>query len=343
MQSYVDALISEIQYYAPLLKERLVTTLFLGGGTPSLLSGEQVRSLLNAVRDQFDVAPQIEVSLESNPGTLTEENLEGYQQAGVNRISMGVQSFQANELKWLGRTHGVDEVLTGVALLQKVGLKNFNLDLIFGLPEQTLEMWQENVRQALALASTHISLYHLTIEEGSTFGDIKKEPHPSGEQGAILFEWTKETLEVAGYEQYEISNYARPGFRCHHNEVYWRNEDCLGIGAGAWTYLNGTRYLRPKTIEAYIQDVESRTFEHLEEEILSPHDSLKETLVFGLRTKDGVDLNRLQERYGFGPDSETEKSLQRLMDQGLIQQTDKTLQLTNKGVLFADTVAVELI
>jgi len=343
MPQYVESLVREIKWFQPLLKGRTVSTLFLGGGTPSLLSVDQVDLVLQTVRNELDLSYECEISLESNPGTLTKEKLEGFYAAGVNRISVGVQSFQPEELKWLGRTHGVEEVLTAVELIKKVGFKNFNLDLIFGLPNQALSKWQENVKQALALQPPHISLYHLTIEEGSTFGDIKKVAHPSDEEGALLFNWTKETLEKAGLEQYEISNYAKPGYRCRHNEVYWRNQDCVGIGAGAWTYLNGTRYLRPKTIEGYIDDVEKGRFEHLEEETLESNASFKETLVFGLRTKDGVNLNQLQQRYGFAPDQETKEMINRLIQQNLLIQEDETLRVTNKGFLFADTIAIELI
>ena len=266
-----------------------------------------------------------------------------YKAAGVNRISLGVQSFQPNELRWLGRTHGVEEVKQSVANLRQAQFQNFNLDLIFGLPNQTLAQWQENVRHALALNPTHISLYHLTIEEGSTFHDVKRLPDPSDEKGAELFTWTKESLEGEGFEQYEISNYARPGFRCQHNEVYWRNFDCVGIGAGAWTYLQGCRYLRPKTIEAYIKDVAEATFVRLEEEKLTVPEAWRETLVFGLRTKEGVDLNRLKTRFGVGPDTETKAVLKRLHRQGLLAVKDNRVRLTREGLLFADTVAVELI
>ncbi len=343
MAPYVTALLKEMAYYELLLKGRQVTTLFFGGGTPSLLSGDQIQALVEAARDRFEWAADVEVSLESNPGTLDLEKLKQYYQAGVNRISMGVQSFDSKELRWLGRTHGVDEVFEGVANIKQAGFDNFNLDLIFGLPEQTLNDWQQTVEQALKLGSTHISLYHLTIEPESTFGDIKKLPDPSQEMGATLFNWTKQNLEAAGFEQYEISNYARKGYRCRHNETYWQNRDSIGIGAGAWTYFQGKRYLRPKTIEAYIKDVENQTFERIEEETLDLNDSIKETLVFGLRTKDGVDLNRLEKRYSRSLDKETVTAIDRLIDQGLLLQEKDQLRLTNKGFLFADTVAVELI
>ncbi len=343
MPRYVAALVREMERYQLVLQGRRVPTLFFGGGTPSLLSAEQVALLIAKARALFDLTPDVEISLEANPGTLTQEKLEGYRDAGVNRLSLGVQSFQPDELRWLGRTHGAEEVVASVGLLKKVGFQNFNLDLIFGLPNQTLAHWQENVRRALALQPTHISLYHLTIEEGSTFGDIKRVPVPCDEEGALLFQWTRRALTDAQFEPYEISNYAKPGFRCRHNEVYWRNDDCVGVGAGAWTYFEGARYLRPKTIEAYIEDVEEEKFQHLDEERLGPSDSWRETLVFGLRTQDGVNLNRLEARYGFPPEKPTQKAIARLIEQGLLMQENETLRLTDKGFLFADTVAVELI
>jgi len=343
IERYVEMLVRELNVYRDRLKDRPVSTLFFGGGTPSLLSGEQVAHLLSQINSSFNLVNDIEISLESNPGTLNEEKLTLYKEAGINRISLGVQSFQSAELRWLGRTHGVDEVFQSVQTLQKVGFNNFNLDLIFGLPNQTLNQWKENVRRAIELGPTHISLYHLTIEEGSTFNDIKKLPDPSDQEGARLFNWTKEHLEKVGFEQYEISNYARPGFRCQHNAVYWRNEDCVGIGAGAWSYLDGSRYLRPKTIEAYIKDVEEEKFTRLQEERLGVSEAWRETLVFGLRTKEGVDLSRLTKRFGIGPDSETIASIRRLENQGYLALEKDRVHLTDQGFLFADTVAVELI
>jgi len=343
MARYVEMLVRELAFYQEQLKGRTIPTIFMGGGTPSLLSAEQVKEILDAARSNFNVDEKAEITLEANPGTLNLEKLVCYKEAGVNRISLGVQSFQKEELRWLGRTHGVEEVLSSVSAIKEAGFQNFNIDLIFGLPDQTLAHWQENVHRALALSPTHISLYHLTIEEGSTFHDHKHLPDPSDEEGAKLFNWTKECLEGARFEQYEISNYARPGFRCRHNEVYWRNVDCVGIGAGAWTYLEGSRFMRPKTIEAYVTDVEEGKFSRLEEENLEICAALRETLVFGLRTKEGVDLSRLKSRFGTGPDPETESAIARLQNQGLLQLEKDQLSITRKGLLFADSIAVELI
>lgn len=340
---YVNALVEEMEIYREPLQGRAMPTLFFGGGTPSLLTGEQVGRILRAAREKFDVAADAEITLESNPGTLTRENLEGYRRAGVNRISVGAQSFYPDELRWLGRTHSVEDVWRSVELLRETGFENFNLDLIFGLPGQTLGRWQENVRQAVKLGPTHLSLYHLTIEEGSTFGDIQKVSNPSDEEGAELFLWTREFLATVGFEQYEISNFARPGFRCRHNQVYWRNADCVGIGAGAWSYLAGTRYLRPKTVEEYIQDVEQKKFTHLEEEKLDSQRKFRETLVFGLRMNEGVNLDHLYQRFDLKQNDEILNTLDKLEQEGLIERKKTMIKLTNQGILFADTVAVELI
>lgn len=340
---YIEALQKEAAFYQPALKDRKIETLFFGGGTPSLLCAGEIKSLIQTVHQLAEVSENAEISLESNPGTLDLEKLIGYFSAGVNRISMGVQSFKPDELRWLGRNHSVEEVIASAENIHKAGFKNFNLDLIFGLPGQTLTDWQNSVEKALALVPTHISLYHLTIEEGSAFGDIKKLASPSGKLGAELFSWTRERLHQAGFEQYEVSNYARPGFRCRHNEIYWKNRDSIGIGAGAWTFLNGTRYLRPKTIEEYVKDVENGLFQRLEEETLPPHRSMRETLVFGLRTRDGVNLSQLQQQYRLKIDSETRAAIERLEKEGLLELAKEKLKLTDKGFLFADTVSVELI
>lgn len=340
---YVDALLAEMDFYRARLRGRSVPTVFFGGGTPSLLSGEQVQRLLDGVRERFKLEAGAEVSLESNPGTLDLEKLRGYRAAGVNRISIGVQSFDAAELRWLGRTHGAGEVSSSIGLLRETGFDNFNLDLIFGLPGQTLQQWQENVRRAVELGPKHLSLYHLTIEEGSTFGDVKKLAAPSDEEGAELFNWTREFLASAGFEQYEISNFAQSGFRCRHNQVYWRNEECVGIGAGAWSYLEGARYLRPKGVEEYLSDVASGRFARLDEERLGAEESWRETLVFGLRMMEGVRLEEIATRFGRGPDAATLAALRRLEEAGLLSIQKEKVRLTQRGVLFADTVAVELL
>ena len=254
---YVEILCQEIRLTQA--TGQPLETVFFGGGTPSLLSVEQLHRILHTLDQQFGIANGAEISMEIDPGTFDLPQLQGYRDAGVNRVSIGVQAFQPELLQACGRSHTVDDVYTAIELVHQAGFKNFSLDLISGLPHQTLTHWQESLEQAIALAPTHLSCYDLTIEPVTAFGRQYKpgmQPLPSDETTAEMYRMAQRLLTTAGYAHYEISNYAQPGYQCRHNRVYWENRSFFGFGMGATSYLEHDRFSRPRKTREYYEWVE---------------------------------------------------------------------------------------
>jgi putative oxygen-independent coproporphyrinogen III oxidase len=302
---YLDALSREIQL-TPNFGQPL-QTVFLGGGTPSLLSVRQLDRILTQLSDRFGIAANAELSIEMDPGTFDLAQLEGYRAAGINRISVGVQAFQPDLLQRLGRTHTVADVYNAIDLIDRAGLDNVSLDLISGLPHQTPADWMDSLAKALALAPSHLSIYDLIVEPGTPFsrqyqpGDA---PLPSDSLAADLYRSAQQMLTAAGYEHYEISNYARSSYHCRHNRVYWENRPFYGFGMGAASYLWGDRLTRPRTTQtyhnwvqhsapAYFQMLIDRSISDPPLTSLEQSDQVLETLMLGLRLADGIDVTQL--------------------------------------------------
>lgn len=289
MEEYVVALIREIQL-TPSSQPNL-KTIFFGGGTPSLLPPQLLKQILQAIASRFNIAKDAEISMEIDPGTFDRDRLLGYLEAGVNRFSLGVQSFDEELLKICGRSHTVTEVMQSVAIIKQLGIDNFSLDLMSGLPQQTLQQCQTSLERAMAIAPKHLSCYDLVLEPVTVFGKQYQPgttPLPEDETTAQMYRLTKHTLSAAGYEHYEISNYARPGYQCRHNQVYWENRPYYGFGMGAASYVAGKRFTRPRTRREYYSWL-SRGAE-IEAPQISHTDYLLETLMLGLRLAEGIDL-----------------------------------------------------
>src|SRR5215207_10312909 len=258
---YVEALLREIEFVGQQTtqlanKATTVHTIFFGGGTPSLLSPRQFETIFKAIRTNFVRTDDAEITIEANPGTVSYENLLELRKIGINRISYGVQSANAEELRMLERAHDFFDVIEAVTSARKAGFENLNLDLIYGLPEQTLQTWQTTVKRILDLHPEHISAYALTLEHGTPFGRWSSKgllPLPDPDLAAEMYEWASETFEANGYIQYEISNWAKPGHECRHNLQYWRGRPYLAFGAGAHGYANGYRYSNVLRIKTYIE------------------------------------------------------------------------------------------
>lgn len=291
----------------------LLETVFFGGGTPSLISVEQLDRILTSLERQFGIAASAEISMEIDPATFDLEQLQGYRSAGVNRVSLGVQAFQPELLAACGRSHTVDDIYQAIDLVHQAGFQNISLDLISGLPHQTLEHWQDSLERAIALNPTHLSCYDLTIEAGTPFNRQYKpgvSPLPSDDTTAEMYRLAQQTLTAAGYDHYEISNYAKPGYQCRHNRVYWENRPFYGFGMGATSYLEGDRFARPrKTREYYewVREQESRRAGEQRGEVAGeapttpnpqPPDLLLDTLMLGLRLAEGLNLCELEEKFG---------------------------------------------
>ncbi|MEB3294328.1 MAG: radical SAM family heme chaperone HemW [Synechococcales bacterium] len=285
-----------------------LTSIFFGGGTPSLLSVEQLGQIVDCLDRHFGIAPGAELAMEIDPGTFDRAQIQGYQAVGINRVSLGVQAFQSHLLEACGRTHRVEEVYEAVNLIQRSGIGNYSLDLISGLPTQTIADWQESLQAAIALQPTHLSTYDLTLETGTVFGKRYQpgdQPLPTDEQAADMYRIAAQVLRQAGYDHYEISNYAKPGYQCRHNRVYWENRPFYGFGMGATSYLGDDRVARPRNRQdyyAWVKDLEvqsrSPVPSRVEPVAEASIETLLETLMVGLRLAEGVAIAPLLERYG---------------------------------------------
>jgi oxygen-independent coproporphyrinogen-3 oxidase len=292
ISDYVSFLCREISL-SPCLGKPL-KTIFFGGGTPSLLPVKHLDTILTSLEAKFGFSAEVEISMEMDPGTFTEEQLLGYLTLGINRVSLGVQAFQDELLQVCGRSHSLDEVHKSIEILNKLELKNFSLDLISGLPQQSLSMWENSLDSAIKIHPTHISCYDLVLESVTAFGKQYrpgKKPLPSDEETAKMYQLASEKLQNAGYLHYEISNYAQPNYQCQHNRVYWENLPYYAFGMGAASYLNGVRFTRPRTRSLYYQWIENGCL--IKEEKLSKNDILLEQLMLGLRLAEGVKIEKI--------------------------------------------------
>ncbi len=342
ISQYVDFLCQEIAL-APVFGQSL-QTIFFGGGTPSLLSVQQLQHILKTLEQKFGISPGVEISMEIDPGTFDLEHIQGYRSAGVNRVSLGVQAFDADLLQACGRSHSVNDIYKAVELISQVGFSDFSIDLISGLPHQTLDRWQVSLEKAIAIAPTHISIYDLTIEPGTAFGRYYKggtHPLPTDETTVKMYRMAQQILTSAGYEHYEISNYAQLGHQCRHNRVYWQNRPYYGFGMGAASYIEGKRFTRPRKTKEYYQWVEAGCV--IDCEVTSADEILLETLMLGLRLAEGVNLAVLKEQFGKKKVKEIEKCLQPYLHQGWVKLEKEQLRLSDPdGFLFSNVILAKL-
>lgn len=345
---YVAALCAELRHYAHAAPWRggELRTIFFGGGTPSLFTPRSIGAVLDTAQRLWPCDPDAEITLEANPGTVGVDKLRDFCVAGVNRVSFGVQSFHAHHLHRLGRIHSVDEALAIVDTARQAGLDNIGIDLIFALPEQTLEEWERDLAQACALHPDHISAYGLTYEEGTRFHTLRAEGvlrQLPEETEAAMFTGAQGILTAHGYAQYEISNYARPGYVCRHNLNYWRGGLYLGIGSGAHSYARltnrapGRRWSNEKTPAAYMAAVEQHGHARSAVEELTLRQARGEFVFLGLRCFDGFAAADFHARFGAELPA-VFPHVTDLCDSGLLRCSDGRWQLTPRGVLVADSV-----
>ena len=343
-QRYVETMIKEIQGYRKKYQEYCVTTIFVGGGTPSVLSGEQIKEVFNALRASFVIDTQAEITIEVNPGTVTEEKVEAWMQAGVNRISIGLQSVNDEELQMLGRMHTYKDFLNTYHLLRDKGFNNLNIDLISAIPGQTLESWKKTLSTVAELEPEHISAYSLIVEEGTPFYSIYGEggadgnlesmvqPLPDEETERFIYEETETILQKYGYDRYEISNYAKPGYACRHNEGYWRRVNYLGVGLGASSLIENQRFQNFSTYDAYMDAIQNQKLFHEEVESLSVTDEMEEFMFLGLRMMSGISREVFQKKFGKKIETVYEKQIQQLKKDGLIEFVENRIRLTKRGI-----------
>ena len=342
-KAYLQALRTEMELYTS--KTEQLQTIFIGGGTPSILSANALAQLLTDTRQHFRITPDAEITVECNPGTVDTEKLRIMRDNGVNRLSFGLQAMQDETLKRLGRIHTVAEFLESYQLARENGFENINIDLIFALPDQTMEAWQDTLNSVIALEPDHISAYNLVMEEATPFYEWwqASELHlPSEDTEADMFQYTIETLTAHGYNHYEICNFARPNHFARHNLVYWNNQPCIGLGAGACGYINGIRYSNIRGIAPYINKLSKRNKPIADTEHLTGNAEKAETLMLALRKREGISLTDYQNRFSEDIEVVFGDILKKWIDLQLLERTATHLRLTRRGLFLANEVFLEL-
>ena len=321
-------------------------TIYIGGGTPTALNAHQLAKLLEIVQKYVMVAEAEEFTVEMNPGTVDREKLLHLQQAGINRLSVGVQSFDNHCLQKIGRIHTAQEAVDTIELAHNLGFGNISLDLIYGLPQQNREILTKSVERALTLPIQHISIYGLQLEEGTAFHRMEalgKLQLPTDELVEAMHDYIVEKLPEAGYQRYEISNYALPGYESKHNLAYWQDVDYLGLGSGAHSYWQGIRYENPRSIDDYISALEAGRLPAILEEQVDRQAHMEEYCFLGLRTAAGIDKNLFQQKFGVDLFTVYGKTIEELVAQDLLQRTAKGIALTPLGMKYGNQVFAEFL
>ncbi|WP_126244561.1 radical SAM family heme chaperone HemW [Chitinophaga rhizosphaerae] len=340
----VDGIAAEAVLQRNYLQGQPVGTVYFGGGTPSLIGPEAVQRLLDVLRQHYDILPDAEITLEANPDDLSPESLRAFRETGVNRLSIGVQSFFEEDLKWMNRAHQAAQSINCLKEARAAGFDNFSIDLIYGGPTLTDERWQANIRQAVELNIPHLSCYALTVEPGTAldhFIQHHKIPPIDPDRAAKHFGILMEALETAGYEHYEISNFALPGNRSKHNSSYWQGKHYLGLGPSAHSFNGTSRQWNIANNPLYIQSIKKETVP-FEIEMLSESMALNEHIMISLRTEAGCRLETVAERFGADKKSALLAASSEFIRKGWMRQNDDRLTLTREGKFFADGIAAAL-
>ncbi len=340
----VQAMVRELHLQKDFLQNEPINTIYFGGGTPSLLQGSQLQSVLRTVQEFYTVTSQAEVTLEANPDDLTAEALRAFSLAGINRLSIGIQTFHDDLLKFMNRAHDSVTAVNAVHLARKAGFENISIDLIYAIPGQDNSRWTEDIERALLLKPEHLSCYSLTIEEKTVFGKWSaagKLKTVEDDAAAHQLEMLMDRLQVSGYEHYEISNFAQPGFHSRHNSSYWKQEKYLGIGPSAHSYNGMVRQFNIPNNHLYLKSIQQNRIP-AERELLATEDKINEYILTTLRTQWGTNLTKLLHDYGVNLLQKNSVYIQELVERGLASLTNNVLTLTRKGKLLADKIASDL-
>ncbi len=343
-QEYINAVKSEIDTYQ--FEKYNVTTIYIGGGTPSYIESkyivELIEKLKNKLKNNITKFEEIEITIEVNPGTVTKEKLQDFKSCGINRLSIGLQTTNNNLLKQIGRIHTYEEFLDTYNYAKQVGFENINVDLMLGLPNQTIKDLKDSLEKVMKLGATHISVYSLIVEEGTVISkllDEEKIQLPSEETEREMYWYVKNTLELNGYKHYEISNFAKESKESKHNVNCWKQEEYIGLGVAAHSYLNDTRFSNENNIENYINNVDNKEVE----EVQTLEDKQNEFMLLGLRMLDGVDIAMFKQKFGQNPIYLYRDSLSELVEEGLVVVDLNHIRLTNKGLDLANLVFEEFV
>ncbi|HFH8977217.1 TPA: radical SAM family heme chaperone HemW [Streptococcus agalactiae] len=341
VDAYLQALIREFRSYD--ITE--LRTLYIGGGTPTSISAVQLDYLLTELSRDLNLNTLEEFTIEANPGDLTVDKIEVLQKSAVNRVSLGVQTFNDKHLKRIGRSHNEAQIYSTIDALKTAGFQNISIDLIYALPGQTMDDVRSNVAKALSLNIPHLSLYSLILEHHTVFMNKMRRGKlhlPTEDLEAEMFEYIISEMERNGFEHYEISNFTKPGFESRHNLMYWDNVEYYGVGAGASGYLDGIRYRNRGPIQHYLKGV-SEGNARLSEEVLSKNEMMEEELFLGLRKKEGVSTGKFEQKFGTSFEKRYGQIVQELQSDGLLKENNGFIQMTKKGLFLGDTVAEKFI
>lgn len=330
-QAYLAALKREIENEARNYSDYMIETVFFGGGTPSILEAEDIEDCLNILKKKYHMSEDAEITIEMNPGTATEEKLLGLQKAGVNRLSIGLQSAQNEELKLLGRIHTWEDFLHTYEMARAAGFTNLNVDLMSALPGQSCETWEDTLRKVLALKPEHISAYSLIVEEGTVLYDrLEQYPSiPTEEEDRYMYQRTKQILSENGYERYEISNYAKKGFESRHNTIYWTRKAYAGFGLGASSMVADKRWSNTADMECYLAPYSDKKQDL---QVLSQQECMEEYMFLGLRMMQGVSVQAFFDIYGKKIEEIYGAVIDKWIKEGYLQQNEDFIQLTDKGI-----------
>ncbi|HEO2175600.1 TPA: oxygen-independent coproporphyrinogen III oxidase [Streptococcus agalactiae] len=341
VDAYLQALIREFRSYD--ITE--LRTLYIGGGTPTSISAVQLDYLLTELSRDLNLNTLEEFTIEANPGDLTVDKIEVLQKSAVNRVSLGVQTFNDKHLKRIGRSHNEVQIYSTIDALKTAGFQNISIDLIYALPGQTMDDVRSNVAKALSLNIPHLSLYSLILEHHTVFMNKMRRGKlhlPTEDLEAEMFEYIISEMERNGFEHYEISNFTKPGFESRHNLMYWDNVEYYGVGAGASGYLDGIRYRNRGPIQHYLKGV-SEGNARLSEEVLSKNEMMEEELFLGLRKKKGVSIGKFEQKFGTSFEKRYGQIVQELQSDGLLKENNGFIQMTKKGLFLGDMVAEKFI
>ena len=353
----VNSVIKEIEIRSDILKRNVeneisilsvptekIETIYFGGGTPSLLSEEELVSILSAINTRYNVADDAEITFEANPDDINLERLISWKNAGVNRLSIGIQSFLERDLLWMNRAHNAAQALNCIQLAREAGFQNFSVDLIFGTPNLTNDEWKENVQKVIDLQIPHIACYALTVEPKTALQkmiSLKKKEDINTDIQAEQYLILMQMLRSAGYEHYEISNFAKPGFRSQHNSSYWQGKKYIGFGPSAHSYDGKIRMWNKANNAIYMRSLEENCIP-FEKEILTQLQQLNEYIMTSLRTMEGMDLQFIEDNFSFNERNRIESLIKIEVEKELFFMDENKMILTDKGKLFADRISVEL-
>ena len=342
---YVAALRVEAARYQREFSGRTFDSVYIGGGTPTALSSDQLEDLLTAFQEHFLISQDAEYTVEANPNTASSRHLTLLRERGINRLSLGVQSFNDDVLKTLGRLHNASEAAEAFLIGRSAGFDNIGIDLIYGIPGQTDEQWNETLEKVVCLRPEHVSAYSLSLDEGSRFRreiEAGRFALPGDEQTAAMYERAVNVLGRAGYRRYEISNFSLPGFICRHNMNYWERGEYLGLGPGAWSFISGRRYHTIADVNEYCMRLNEGLSVVEDEEVPDLRQAANETVMLGLRTARGADRERYERLFGADTAQQLDKNAAPLKQGGLLEESEGRIRLTEKGFLLADEALARL-